>query len=271
MTSDNQTDARTAPAHSEDHLELVRNQFNRQAEAYVAVPIVTDPEFLSYIVSISGVSKSDRVVDIASGPGFIAMAFAPHCREVVGIDATDRFVARASADAARRGQDNVSFTLGDVERMSFADESFDIAVCRFAFHHFPRPASALAEIRRVVRTGGVVVIVDMVASEDAAKAEYHNRVERLCDPSHTRALPASEFEWMFAEQNFALTYKQMVKSSYSIDEWIAHGAPAAEQDARIRELMSASIEKDRSGLDVRVVNGVMHFSHTGASYVMRKH
>jgi ubiquinone/menaquinone biosynthesis C-methylase UbiE len=198
------------------------------------------------------------------------MAFAPHCREVVGIDATERFVARASAEAARRGQDNISFTLGDVERMTFADESFDIAVCRFAFHHFPQPANVLAEMRRVVRTGGVVVIVDMVAAEDVARAEYHNRVERLCDPSHARALPASEFERMFKEQKFELTYKQMVKSSYSIDEWIAHGAPAAEQDAQIRELMSASLVEDRSGLDVRMVNGTMHFSHTGASYVMRK-
>ncbi|HLW70068.1 MAG TPA: class I SAM-dependent methyltransferase [Candidatus Binataceae bacterium] len=266
MASEDQTMASKA----DGHLEIVRNQFNRQAEAYVAVPIVTDPAFLSYIVSISGVSKSDRVIDIASGPGFIAMAFAPHCREVIGIDATDRFVARASADAARRRLDNVSFTLGDVERMSFADASFDIAVCRFAFHHFPRPASVLAEMRRVVRTGGAVVIVDMVASEDAAKAEYHNRLERLCDPSHARAIPASEFERMFADQNFALTHKQTVKSSYSIDEWIAHGAPAAAEAAQIRALMRASIEEDRSGLDVRMVNGVIHFSHTGASYVMRK-
>ncbi|MGH7842682.1 MAG: class I SAM-dependent methyltransferase [Candidatus Binataceae bacterium] len=254
----------------ENHLELVQNQFRRQAEAYVAVPIVTDPDFLSYIVSISGVRKSDRVIDIASGPGFVAMAFAPHCAEVIGVDATDRFVARANAEASRRRLDNVSFTLGDVERMALADESFDVAVCRFAFHHFPRPAGVLTEIRRVVRAGGAVVVVDMLASEDAAKAEYHNRVERLCDPSHARAIPASEFERMFADLRFEVIYKQGRKTSYTVDEWIAHGAPAPEQAAQIHELMAASLAEDRSGLDVRAVNGVMHFSHTGASYVLRK-
>jgi len=252
------------------HLEAVQSQFRRQAEAYSAMPVVTDPEFLSFIVSISGVGKRDHVLDVASGPGFVAMAFAPHCDRVVGVDATDRFVERATNEAANRRLSNISFVLGDVERMAFPENSFDIAVCRFAFHHFPRPAKVLAEMRRVVRPGGNLVIVDMVASEDAVKAAYHNQVERLCDPSHARALAATEFERMFAEQGFDLTYKQTVKSSYSIEEWIAHGAPPPEQAARIRELMAASIAEDKSGLNVRRVNDTMFFSHTGASYVIRK-
>ena len=259
----------TAPD-TKNHLETVRSQFRRQAEVYAAMPVVTDPEFLSFIVSISGVGKTDNVLDIASGPGFVAMAFAPHCDRVVGIDATDRFVERAIAEAARRNLRNASFILGDVERMVFADDSFDIAACRFAFHHFPRPANVFAEMRRVVRPGGKLVIVDMLASEDAAKAEYHNRVERLCDPSHARALPASEFEHMFAAQGCDLLYKQTRKTSYSIEEWIAHGAPPPDQAAQIRELLAASIADDKSGLDIRRVNDTMYFSHTGASYVLRK-
>src|SRR5208283_4134862 len=136
---------------------------------------------------------------------------------------------------------NATFVLGDVERMAFPENSFDIAVCRFAFHHFPRPANVLAEMRRVVRSGGKLVIADMVAAEDPVKAAYHNQMERLCDPSHARAIPAAEFERMFAEQGFDLTYKKTVKTSYSIEEWIAHGAPPPAQAARIRDLMAASI------------------------------
>jgi ubiquinone/menaquinone biosynthesis C-methylase UbiE len=256
--------------HDGTNLETVQSQFRRQAEAYSAMRVVTDPDFLASIVSISGVGKSDRVLDVASGPGFVAMAFAPHCDRVVGIDATDRFVERATREAATRRLHNAAFVLGDVERIAFPENSFDIAVCRFAFHHFPRPANVLAEMRRVVRPGGRLVIVDMVAAEDADKAAYHNEVERLCDPSHARALSASEFERMFSEQGFDLTYKQTIKSSYSIEEWIAHGAPPAENAARIHELMAASIAGDKSGLNVRRVNETLHFSHTGASYVIRK-
>jgi ubiquinone/menaquinone biosynthesis C-methylase UbiE len=255
---------------ADTHLEAIRRQFRRQAEAYVAVPVVTDPEFLSYIVSISGVGKQHQVLDVASGPGFVAMAFAPHCDRVIGIDATDRFVERANNEAAARRLANASFVLGDVTQMAFPDASFDIAVCRFAFHHFPEPAKVLAEMRRVVRPGGVNIIVDMVASEDPVKAAYHNDVERLCDPSHARAIPATEFERMFSEQGFDLTHKQTIKTSYTIDEWIAHGGPPADRDAKIREMMSASIADDKSGLNVRRVNDTIAFSHTGASYVIRK-
>lgn len=266
MTDNQELDAAT----SGTHLETVRRQFRRQAEAYEAVPIVTDPDFLNYIVSISGVDKADRVLDVASGPGFVAMAFAPHCRQVIGVDATDRFVERAQFEATRRNLNNVSFQLGVAEHIEFPENSFDIAVCRFAFHHFPEPAAVLAEMKRVVRTGGSLVLVDMVASEDPVKAGYHNELERLCDPSHARALPASEFERMFADQNLELSYKQTVKSSYTIDEWLAHGAPPPDRAARIREILEASLNDDKCGLSVRRIDGQMLFSHVGASYVLRK-
>src|SRR5229473_1479306 len=123
------TDELNSDISAPHHLDTVRRQFGRQAEAYEAVPIVTDPDFLGFIVSISGVGKSDGVLDVASGPGFVAMAFAPHCSRVVGIDATDRFVERATAEGMRRGLGNVAFVMGDAERIAFPDSSFEIAVC----------------------------------------------------------------------------------------------------------------------------------------------
>jgi hypothetical protein len=110
----------------------------------------------------------------------------------------------------------------------------------------------------------------MIASEDPIKAAYHNDVERLCDPSHARALAATEFEKMFSEQGFDLTHKQTIKTTYTIDEWIAHGGPPADREAKIREMMAASIDNDKSGLNVRRANDTILFSHTGASYVIRK-
>jgi len=179
-------------------------------------------------------------------------------------------VARARAEAARRGLANVSFLIGDVERMPLAEHTFDVAVCRFAFHHFPRPAAVIAEMRRVTRRAARLVIVDMLASEDPARADYHNWLERLCDPSHARALPASEFERIFAEQDLDVIYKQTRKTTFTADEFIAHGAPSAATAARIRELMEAAIEGDRAGLSLRRQHGQLRLSHTGVSYVLRK-
>ena len=81
--------------------------------------VVTDPRILDNMVEISAVRPDSRVLDVACGPGFVAMAFAPRCRSVLGIDATDTLVARARAETIRRAISNVTFTLCNVERMPF--------------------------------------------------------------------------------------------------------------------------------------------------------
>jgi len=80
-----------------DNLTLVQRQFRRQAEAYSTMKVVTDPRILDNIVEISAVRADSRVLDVACGPGFVAMAFAPKCRSVLGIDATDTLDRRLHA------------------------------------------------------------------------------------------------------------------------------------------------------------------------------
>jgi ubiquinone/menaquinone biosynthesis C-methylase UbiE len=253
-----------------DNLSLVQQQFRRQAEAYSTMKVVTDTRIMEHMVELSGVTPQARVLDVACGPGFVAMAFAPKCRAVVGIDATDRLIARARAEAARRGLGNVAFMLGNVERMPFASGEFDVASCRFAFHHFARPRVVLAEMARVLRPGGRMVIVDMTTSDDPAKSDYHNRIERLCDPSHARALPISEWERLLADAGLKITHRGGRETHYDLESWMAHGGPPPALRAQIYEMMEASLQTDRSGLKVRRHNGQIWFSHTGVTYAMVK-
>jgi ubiquinone/menaquinone biosynthesis C-methylase UbiE len=231
-----------------DHLTLVQQQFRRQAEAYSTMKVVTDPRILDNMVEISEVRPDSRVLDVACGPGFVALAFAPKCRSVLGIDATDRLVARALTDATRRGISNVSFALGDVEHMPLRSEAFDLATCRFAFHHFAHPREVLAEMARVLKPGARMVIVDMTTSEDPAKSDYHNRVERLCDPSHARAIPVSEWERVIAEAELEVLYRGRRETSYDLESWMAHGEPPPERRRQMQ----------------------IWFSHTGVTYALRK-
>ncbi|HZO81203.1 MAG TPA: methyltransferase domain-containing protein [Candidatus Binataceae bacterium] len=253
-----------------DNLLEVQRQFRRQAEAYSTMKVVTDPRILESMVELSGAAPDARVLDVASGPGYVAMAFAAKCRAVIGIDATDRLVARARAEAAPRGINNVTFMLGDVERMPFAAGEFQATACRFAFHHFAHPKAVLAEMARVLRPGGRMVIVDMMTSEDPAQSDYHNRIERLCDPSHARALPVSEWERMFADAGLEVIHRGGRETHYDLESWMAHGGPPPERRAQIYEMMEASLETDRSGLKVRRQNGQIWFSHTGVTYVAAK-
>jgi ubiquinone/menaquinone biosynthesis C-methylase UbiE len=253
-----------------DRAELVREQFNKQAEAYEKLAIVTDRTLLNQMVSLSGARAGDRVIEFACGPGFVAMAFAERGAIVTGVDITERFLDHARAEASRRQLGNVGFIAGNVEALPTPPDSFELAVCRFAFHHFGNPNRVLREMKRVTRPGGRLLILDMIASENPAWADYHNRVERLCDPSHVRAIAASEFEQMFAESGLGILQKVPRETSYGLAEWMAHGGPSEENRAAITALMEASIKRDCSGLKVRRQNGEIRFSHQGMTYLLQK-
>jgi ubiquinone/menaquinone biosynthesis C-methylase UbiE len=98
---------------------------------------------------------------------------------------------QARGFARRQSIDNVEWRAGDVYQTPFADGSFNIVTCRFAFHHFEKPALAFAEMVRLAATRGRVVVCDGLASEEPAKAEAFNAMERRRDPSTVefRTLP----------------------------------------------------------------------------------
>jgi ubiquinone/menaquinone biosynthesis C-methylase UbiE len=84
---------------------------------------------------------------------------------------------------------NVEWQLGDVYSLPFTDNTFDIVSCRFAFHHFEYPAKAFAEMRRVCRPLGRIVLCDAVASSHPTKAAAFNAMERHRDPSTAEFRP----------------------------------------------------------------------------------
>jgi len=254
---------------SQTHLQNIRAQFTKQADAYTRMAQTTDEGGLAALVMLTGAGERHRVLDVACGPGFLTMAFARQCGAAVGVDATEEMLSRARAEVRRRGLDNVEFRAADAERLPFDDASFDIVSCRAAFHHFLRPQRVVAEMKRVARRDGRLLIADMLTSEDTSKALYHNNIERLCDPTHARALSASEFERLFADAGLRVVLRPQTLLHYDVDEWIEHGGPSEVIAQEIRGLLAASVETDRSGLSVRYENGRLRFSHAAAAFVLR--
>jgi ubiquinone/menaquinone biosynthesis C-methylase UbiE len=254
---------------SDSHVERIRTQFTRQAETYAGMQQTHDERALALLVRLSGARPGDRVLDVACGPGFLTMAFAQACASARGVDATPAFVERARRVAAERGLANASFAAGDVNALPEPTDSYDVVSCRAAFHHFPSPARVLTEMARVAKPGGTLLIGDLLGSEDGAQAELHDRIERLCDPSHARALPRSEFLALFRAQGLEVVHQPSSELHYDAEEWMAHGGPDAAAAAEIRRLLEASIEGDRAGLAVYREDGRLRFRHRTAAFVLR--
>jgi ubiquinone/menaquinone biosynthesis C-methylase UbiE len=119
------------------------------------------------ILARAGVGPGDRVLDVGTGPGYLALAASrlvgPEGR-AVGIDASPEMIDRARMLAARDGA-RAEYEVASAEALPFEDGSFDVAVSRLVLHHLPGDLKlrALREVRRVLRPGGRLLVTDMAS------------------------------------------------------------------------------------------------------------
>ena len=120
-----------------------------------------------------GLRPGDRVLEVAPGPGYLAIELARlGSYRLAGLDISRTFIRMARENAARGGV-MIDLREGDVAAMPFAADTFDFIVCRAAFKNFGDPAGALGEMHRVLRPGGGALVIDMRndASANAIKDE----------------------------------------------------------------------------------------------------
>ena len=96
-----------------------------------------------------GAAPGTRLLDVASGPGYVAAAAARRGASVVGVDFSELMV-----DLASKKHPDLEFLPGDAENLDFPDDSFDAVVMNFGMLHLARPESAIVEAHRVLRPGG---------------------------------------------------------------------------------------------------------------------
>jgi SAM-dependent methyltransferase len=244
---------RSDPRHSHD--DLVRDQFTKQAVPFAESPAVQDAEALRILVEAAGAGADDTVLDVACGPGHVACAFARTARRVTGIDLTPAMVEKAGELARREGLANVSFQVGPAVPLPFADGAFRIVVTRYALHHLPDPRAALAEMRRVCVPGGVVVVADVVASPDPEKAAAYNRMEKIRDPSHVRALTPAELAGLLDELGLHIGRTAHYGFPVELDGLLKASFPAPGGAEEVRRVITESLVDGSLGIPVRRLAG----------------
>jgi len=245
---------------SEDAKRAVRSQFGRQASWYTVSRVHRQSSGLAELLRLASPAPTDRVLDVATGTGFTALALAPRCREVVGVDLTPGMVSEAHALREARGVTNLRFCLGDAEALPFRDGSFDIVTCRHASHHFPYLPLALAEMTRVVRPGGRVLLDDTCAPEDPGLAALMNEWERRRDPSHVADHPPSLLIHMLERAGLRVADTALTSVPLEFGDWTRRsGVPEAEA-AALRESFVRASPDAAAAFGIRVGEGDIHFS-----------
>ncbi len=253
-----------------EHKDVVREEFTRQADDYAVAPVITDAEHIAQLIRMVKPAADARVLEVATGPGHVAMAFAKVAREVVGVDLTEAPLKIAERLRSERALGNVSFRTADAERLPFRDGEFEVVLCRFAFHHFEKPAAVIQEMSRVCRAEGIVAVEDLISSEHPERAEYYNRFERLRDLSHTRALPLTELVGIMTAAGLELVRFESSALRNPVERWLKTAQTPPDRAAEARAMIERDLEQDLSGARPFRLNGELFFTHRVAIVVARK-
>ncbi|MBP88084.1 MAG: methyltransferase type 11 [Planctomycetaceae bacterium] len=242
------------------HLERIRDEFARQAEAFSLAPAVVEcgsiPHFLEAVGNRDG---RQRVLEVGCGPGLLAEHLAPLVEEYLGIDATPEMVELASQRL--HSSVNASFKLSIAENLPCDAASFDIVVTRLTLHHLPRPEKALVEAHRVLAPGGRLFLADILTSEDPQAAKLHNALERLRDPTHVRMLTRAEMVSQLEEAGFHILENASWEHSRSFEEWAAIVADPMRVEP-LATVMQALAQSDQTaGIQLRQSGDGLRFVH----------
>jgi ubiquinone/menaquinone biosynthesis C-methylase UbiE len=249
------------------HQALVQDQFTQQAELFANAPSLHDAAALDALVQAAAPRRDDTSLDVACGPGTVVAAFASHLRHATGLDATDAMLEQARKLAAGRGLANVSWQSGDVYALPFGAGAFDIVSCRFAFHHFEDPKRAFAEMVRVCRPGGRIVLCDAVVSDDRTKASAFNAMECLRDPSTVEFRTLAFLTDLFGEASLPMPEQTFYQVPVELESLLKVSFPAGDDREAVRALIRDSIDGDKMGVNARREGDKIRFEYAAAILV----
>ena len=215
----------------------VRQQFSQHAEYYAQSKVHSEGETLRVLVDFAAPNGTEQVLDIATGTGFTAFAFAPKVTHITATDLTPAMLDQAEALAGERGLQNIDFQVASAEALPFETESFDLVTCRIAPHHFRDVPQFLSETYRVLRPGGLFCMVDSVCPESERLIEWQNRVEKLRDHSHVWGYPPSQWREMIEGTGFTIENEVHTHNALQPFSWWADRPGNSPE--RVRQIRAA--------------------------------
>jgi SAM-dependent methyltransferase len=150
-----------------------------------------------------------------------------------------------------RGIQNVVTRQGDVENLPFDDASFDTVVSRYSAHHWPNPAKALSEFRRVLKPDGQFILSDIVAFPAPMLDTFLQAIELIRDPSHVRDYSVKQWLEMFNESGFKaeIPFEWMLPLNF--DAWVTRMATPPTSITVLKALFDGAQTEVRSTMNIQ--------------------
>ena len=234
-----------------DQTRAIQRQFGAAAGRYATSSYHQRSPDLAAMLESAELQGHERVLDLGTGTGHTAVAFAPRVAEVVALDLTAAMLEEARALAAAQGLANLRFELGDAMALPYEAGCFDLVTCRVCAHHFADPRAAVREAARVLRPAGRLLLADSVSPEDPAQDTFLNCIELLRDPSHVRDYSMSQWRAIFVEAGLEPEPIASWGVPLEFDEWVERMATPAPARAQLRTLFENATDSVRAAFALR--------------------
>lgn len=244
-----------------EKVNQAKQSFNHILDNQKYANIIKDDKHLSLLLSMAddnGHNKYNNILDIGTGTGYLAFPLAEifPAASVCGIDIAEKIVGKNNEAVKERGISNLIFKDFDGLKYPFADESFDLIVTRYAFHHFPNIEDAILQMNKLLVKGGKVLISDPLRSEkdDRGIIDAFMQVKK---DGHIRFYSLDELDKLFWDNGFK-------KEKQVITDMKFPFAPQSEYSNIYHKIA----ERDRLLYDIRNENDVVWVNHINVGNIV---
>jgi SAM-dependent methyltransferase len=241
--------------------------FGPNAAKYASSKVHANPKELEQLVALIAPEDTDRVLDVATGSGNVALAFAPHVRDVVGLDVTPSMLEQVQFGARAKGITNIETILGDACNMPASLHDFNIVIARLAPHHFPSIDGFLQSANRVLKVGGKLLVADTATPDDPALNRAIDEIETLRDPSHAHNLMYGEWKSAFDRHGFNVTHTEEASDwagehddRMDFDTWVERINTPLENRPELRRRMVEANDALKQGLRIKIMGKQIAFA-----------
>lgn len=253
-----------------DLTKLIQQQFGANADKYSTSWVHAKGASLARLIEWTQPQSNWLVLDVSTGAGHTALAFAPHVAHVIACDLTPQMLDAARKLASERGITNIEFKPADAHALPLDDNAFDLVTNRIALHHYTDARKAISEMARVCKPGGIVALTDNIVLPDKQTAGYLNHFEKLRDPSHNWAYPLVRLEVMLADAGLKIEHSENFSKEMEFEPWADRMGASAETKTKLRALLLDAPETVRTFLAPRTDGDRIFFALHEAIIVGKK-